>query len=138
MKKGNLVRIMSGDFCTRRVKDEELTFSMSDSEQSQKYAEERYGFGTIKDPEGDEHFGIWLSDEELEQRIEHIRQFYKEGMIPWVCPSCGKLWGGQYDVGSMTWFKCHVCGAEWEQINPEEVSKNVEEAKKPQLTVLKN
>ena len=66
-----------------------------------------------------------------------IRQFFMEGMIPWVCPSCGKLWGGNYDVGAMYWFKCHVCGAEWEQKNPEEVDRIIENAKKPKLEVLK-
>lgn len=137
MKKGNLTNI-DGELCTQKQENgEEITFSVANTEESRKNAEEKYGFRTTYDADGGEHFGIWVSEEHLEERLKHLRDFYQEGMIPWVCPSCGKLWGGHYDVGSMTWFKCHVCGAEWELINPEEVSENIERAKKPKLEVLK-
>lgn len=136
MKKGNLTNI-DGELCRMNINGGENTFNMFDTEESRKASEERYGFQTTYDSDGGEHFGIWLSEEEIKHRTEMIRQFFSEGMIPWVCPSCGKVWGGQYDVGSMVWFKCHVCGAEWEQTNPEEVTGNIERAKKPKLEVLK-
>lgn len=137
MKKGNLTNI-DGKLCTQKQDNgEEITFGITDSDESRKESETRYGFRTTYDSDGNEHFGIWLSNDEIKHRTEMIRQFFMEGMIPWVCPSCGKLWGGHYDVGSMSWFKCHVCGAEWEQINPDEVSENIERAKKPNLEVLK-
>lgn len=136
MKKGNLANIMNGELCTQKIGGEENTFNLIDSEESVKAAEERYGFQTTYDSDGGEHFGIWLSEEELNHRLEMIRQFYKEGMIPWICPSCGKMWGGLYDVGSIVSFQCHVCGAKWEQTNPEEVDRIIEDAKKPKLEVL--
>ena len=138
MKKGNLVNIENGEFCTHKMCDaEEYTVNLQSNDESRKYAEERYGFTETFDADGGDHFGIWVSEEELEHRMEMIRQFYTEGMIPWICPSCGKVWGGSYDVGSMRWFRCHVCGAEWELKNGEEVDKIIEDAKKPDLRVLK-
>lgn len=137
MKKGNLTNI-DGELCTQKQENgEEITFGMGTTEEANKKAEELYGFCTTTDPDGKEHFGIWLSEEHLENRLKYIRDFYQEGMIPWICPSCGKLWGAYYDVGSMTWFKCHCCGAEWELTNPDEVDENIERAKKPKLEVLK-
>ena len=137
MIKGNLVR-HDGEFCRHKQENgEELSVSMSDNEESIKYAEERWGFTETQDSDGGDHFGIWLSEEELEHRLEMIRHFYEEDMIPWLCPSCGKVCGGLYDVGSMVWFRCHCCGAEWEQKNPEEVDRIIADAKKPKLEVLK-
>lgn len=113
----------SGEFCTQKFGDELQTFSLQSNEIAQEKEQERYSFAITHDPEGDDHFGVVLSKQELDDRMKVLREFYEEGMIPWICPSCGKLWGANYDVGSLRWFECHFCGAEWELINGEEVDK---------------
>jgi hypothetical protein len=115
------MRKTSGEFCTTKIGGELNTFSLSSDEKAQKEMQERSCFAITKDSDGEEHLGVKLSKEELSERMKIMRQFYKEGMIPWVCPSCGKLWGANYDVGSLRSFSCHECGAEWELINGDDM-----------------
>lgn len=92
-------------------------------------SDEKFTFAITKDDDGEEHVGIKVDDEFLEALIENFRYFYSKGMIPWVCPSCGRFFGGNYDVGSMRWFECGFCGAEWELDNGAEVDEFVDKEK---------
>ena len=120
----------SGKFCTIKIRDALNDVSLHSNDDVQEKEKERYSFAITHDPDGDEHFGVILGKQELEDRMHNIKQFYEEGMIPWICPSCGKLWGANYDVGSLRWFECHFCGAEWELINPEETDSYIEKEKR--------
>lgn len=121
---------ISGEFCTQKFGDELQTFSLQSNEKAQADEQSRYCFATTQDRDGGEHFGVKLTDEEIESRIQNMREFWQEGMIPWICPSCGKLWGANYDVGSLRWFECHFCGAEWELINPDETDSYLDKEKR--------
>ena len=127
-----------GEFCTQKFGDELHTYSLKSDENAQEAEKLRYSFATTHDKDGGEHFGVKLSEEELESRVKVFREFWEEGMIPWICPSCGKLWGANYDVGSLRWFECHFCGAEWELVNGDEVDKYVDNSKRRQRLLIVN
>lgn len=137
MKQGNLANGIDQKIVVKQGDDEDVMITTMDTEESIEYSKQRYGFKHFTDDDGNDRIGIYLSDEELDQRMTDLRDFYKEGKIPWVCPSCGKLFGASYDVGSLQWFQCHVCGAHWELVNGEEVDNIIKEFDKPQLKLIK-
>ena len=122
----------NGEFCEIKIGGVLNAYSLESTDSAEKEEEGRYSFALTKDPDGEEHFGVRLSEEEINNRINIMREFWQEGMIPWICPSCGKLWGANYDVGSLQWFECNFCGAEWELANGDDVDKYVDQEKRKQ------
>ena len=90
---------------------------------------EKFAFAITKDGDGEEHLGIKMDYEFMNKLIENLQYFYRKGMIPWVCPSCGRFFGANYDVGSIRWFECGSCGAEWELYNETDVDEFVDREK---------
>lgn len=123
------MKITNGELCTQKFGDEFQTFSVSSNEKAQVQEQERYSFALVEHGE-EQHFTVKLSEEEIKNRVADIRAFYEEGMIPWICPTCGKLWGANYDAGTIRWFQCHFCGAEWEMANEDEVDKYLDNEKR--------
>ena len=117
------MKILKGKCAIEKHGGEELTvgFDSRDCE-----PDISFQFAIVPDDDGEKHFGINLTEEKQNEYLEHIKHFYSKGMIPWICPSCGRFYGGHYDVGSMRWFQCHFCGAEWELKNGEELDKYTE------------
>ena len=53
-------------------------------------------------------------EEELRTRITWICNFWADGVIPLICPSCGDFPKVGCAAGALQEFRCRACGAKWQ------------------------
>ena len=119
---------------TMALDGEEVIMGFRHNEKMKAEEDPAEAFAIVTDPDGLDRLGVKLSEKELGTRLKTIRGIYEKGMIPFICPSCGKLYGGSYDIGTLIGFRCHMCGAEWKIKNQKKVEKLREDTRRSLTT----